>query len=284
MNLAAALDRATVILESAGVPAARVDAELLVGHILGISRGGVQARVATDAAIGTDEAIELTEFVERRAAREPLQHITGVAYFRSLELAVGPGVFVPRPETESVVQHAVDALRAVATPEPLAVDLGTGSGAIALALATEVPHSRVYGVEVSPRAYVWARQNFRSVGADNATPVFHDLSGALPELDGLVDVVISNPPYIPTGAIPRDPEVRLHDPELALYGGEDGLDVVRQVSQTAARLLHSGGTLVLEHGELQSAAIAELLARDGWRAIAHHRDLTGRDRATTALR
>lgn len=284
MNLAAALDRATVILESAGVPAARVDAELLVGHILGISRGGVQARVATDAAIGTDEAIELTEFVERRAAREPLQHITGVAYFRSLELAVGPGVFVPRPETESVVQHAVDALRAVATPEPLAVDLGTGSGAIALALATEVPHSRVYGVEVSPRAYVWARQNFRSVGADNATPVFHDLASALPELDGLVDVVISNPPYIPTGAIPRDPEVRLHDPELALYGGEDGLDVVRQVSQTAARLLHSGGTLVLEHGELQSAAIAELLARDGWRAIAHHRDLTGRDRATTALR
>jgi release factor glutamine methyltransferase len=284
MNLAAALDRATVILESAGVPAARVDAELLVGHILGISRGGVQARVATDAAIGTDEAIELTEFVERRAAREPLQHITGVAYFRSVELAVGPGVFVPRPETESVVQHAVDALRAVATPEPLAVDLGTGSGAIALALATEVPHSRVYGVEVSPRAYVWARQNFRSVGADNATPVFHDLAGALPELDGLVDVVISNPPYIPTGAIPRDPEVRLHDPELALYGGEDGLDVVRQVSQTAARLLHSGGTLVLEHGELQSAAIAELLARDGWRAIAHHRDLTGRDRATTALR
>lgn len=284
MNLAAALDRATVILESAGVPAARVDAELLVGHILGISRGGVQARVATDAAIGTDEAIELTEFVERRAAREPLQHITGVAYFRSLELAVGPGVFVPRPETESVVQHAVDALRAVATPEPLAVDLGTGSGAIALALATEVPHSRVYGVEVSPRAYVWARQNFRSVGADNATPVFHDLAGALPELDGLVDVVISNPPYIPTGAIPRDPEVRLHDPELALYGGEDGLDVVRQVSQTAARLLHSGGTLVLEHGELQSAAIAELLVRDGWRAIAHHRDLTGRDRATTALR
>ncbi|MDZ4045307.1 MAG: peptide chain release factor N(5)-glutamine methyltransferase [Rhodoglobus sp.] len=284
MNLAAALDRATGILESAGVPAARVDAELLVGHILGISRGGVQARVATDAAIGTDEAIELTEFVERRAAREPLQHITGVAYFRSLELAVGPGVFVPRPETESVVQHAVDALRAVATPEPLAVDLGTGSGAIALALATEVPHSRVYGVEVSPRAYVWARQNFRSVGADNATPVFHDLASALPELDGLVDVVISNPPYIPTGAIPRDPEVRLHDPELALYGGEDGLDVVRQVSQTAARLLHSGGTLVLEHGELQSAAIAELLARDGWRAIAHHRDLTGRDRATTALR
>ncbi|MDO7881507.1 peptide chain release factor N(5)-glutamine methyltransferase [Salinibacterium soli] len=284
MNLAAALDRATGILESAGVPNARVDAELLAGHILGISRGGVQARVATEASLGPDEAYELAEFVERRAAREPLQHITGVAYFRSLELAVGPGVFVPRPETEAVAQFAIDALRAVASPEPVGVDLGMGSGAIVLALATEVPHARVYGVEVSPRAFVWARQNFRSVGAANATPVFIDLVDALPELDGGVDVVISNPPYIPLGAIPRDPEVRLHDPELALYGGEDGLDVVRQVSQTARRLLRPGGTLVLEHGELQAAPIAALLEQDGWRSISHHRDLTGRDRATVALR
>lgn len=284
MNLSAALDRSVGILESAGVPNPRVDAELLLGHILGISRGGVQARVATDSALGPDEVYELTEAVERRAAREPLQHITGVAYFRSLELAVGPGVFVPRPETESVAQHAIDALRAVATPEPVGVDLGMGSGAIALALATEVPHARVYGVEVSPRAFVWARQNFRSVGAENATAVFIDLAEALPDLDGSVDVVISNPPYIPVGAIPRDPEVRLHDPELALYGGEDGLDVVRQVSATAQRLLRPGGTLVLEHGELQAAPIAELLAQDGWHAIAHHRDLTYRDRATTALR
>ena len=284
MKLAAALDRASAILESARVPNARIDAELLAGHILGISRGGVQARVATDSSIGTDEAIELAEFVERRAAREPLQHITGVAYFRSLELAVGPGVFVPRPETESVAQYAIDALRSVASAEPVGVDLGMGSGAIALALATEVPHARVYGVEVSPRAFVWARQNFRAVAAENATPVFHDLAEALPELDGQVDVVISNPPYIPLLAIPRDPEVRLHDPEIALYGGEDGLDVVRQVSATAQRLLRPGGTLVLEHGELQAPPIAALLASDGWRAISHHRDLTGRDRATTALR
>lgn len=284
MNLSASLDRAAAILESAGVPTPRVDAELLAGHVLGISRGGVQARVATDASIAPDEAIELAELVERRAAREPLQHITGFAHFRSLELVVGPGVFVPRPETESVAQHAIDALRAVASPEPVGVDLGMGSGAIALALATEVPHARVYGVEVSPRAYVWARENFRRVGAQNATPVFHDLAEALPELDGAVDVVISNPPYIPVGAIPRDPEVRLHDPELALYGGEDGLDVVRQVSATAWRLLRPGGTLVLEHGELQAAPIAALLTEDGWSAISHHRDLTGRDRATVALR
>jgi release factor glutamine methyltransferase len=201
-----------------------------------------------------------------------------------MELRVGPGVFVPRPETELVAQYAIDALRAVPTPEPIGVDLGTGSGAIALAMATEVPHARVVGVEISPLAFVWARENFREQAPDNARLLLSDLANAVPELDGTVDVVISNPPYIPLGAIPRDPEVRLFDPELALYGGADGLDVVRQVSATGRRLLHAGGLLVLEHGEQQAAQIAALLAADGWTAIAHHRDLLGRDRATTALR
>lgn len=278
------LTRAEEILASAGILGARVDAELLVGHVLGLSRGGVQAKAVTDSGVSSSDAVDIAGLVERRAAREPLQHITGTAAFRQLELAVGPGVFVPRPETEFVAQFAIDALRSVASPEPVGVDLGTGSGAIALAMATEVPYARVYGVEVSPRAFIWTKQNFRTVAAENATAVFIDLADALPDQDGAVDVVISNPPYIPVGAIPRDPEVRLHDPEIALYGGEDGLDVVRQVSATAQRLLRSGGTLVLEHGELQAAAIGELLAADGWHAIAHHRDLTGRDRATTALR
>lgn len=279
-----ALDRAVAILAGAGIQNPRVDAELLVGHVLGLSRGGVQARAVTDTTLSPDDTIAIADVVERRAAREPLQHITGRGAFRALDLAVGPGVFVPRPETEQVAQYAIDALRAVASPEPRGVDLGTGSGAIALAMATEVPHARVWGVEVSPRAFTWAKQNFREVGALNATPVFVDLADALPELDGTVDVVISNPPYIPLGAIPRDPEVRLHDPEIALYGGEDGLDVVRAVSTTARRLLHVGGTLVIEHGELQAAEIAALLTADGWTAVAHHRDLLGRDRATTALR
>lgn len=283
-SVAASLDRAVRILESAGVPNPRVDAELIVGEVLGISRGGVQAKAATDAGLAPDDLVSIGELVERRAAREPLQHITGRAAFRNLDLAVGPGVFVPRPETEFVAQFAIDALRAVAGPRPVGVDLGTGSGAIALAMATEVLHAEVYGVEVSPRAFVWTKQNFREVAADNATPVFIDLADALPHLDGSVDVVISNPPYIPVGAVPRDPEVRLFDPEIALYGGEDGLDVVRQVSVTGLRLLHSGGLLVLEHGELQAQAIAALLKADGWSAIAHHRDLLGRDRATTALR
>ena len=283
-TVSAMLDHATSVLEGAGIQNARVDAELLLGHVLGLSRGGVQAKAVTGSGLSSDDSVTVAGLVERRAAREPLQHITGVAAFRQLELAVGPGVFVPRPETETVVQFAIDALAATASPQPVGVDLGTGSGAIALAMATEVPHSRVYGVEVSPLAYVWTRQNFRTVGAPNATPVFVDLADALPELDGSVDVVISNPPYIPVGAIPRDPEVRLFDPEIALYGGEDGLDIVRQVSTTALRLLRRGGTLVLEHGEVQAAAIAELLRADGWTAVAHHRDLLGRDRATTALR
>ncbi|MCU1558652.1 MAG: hemK [Microbacteriaceae bacterium] len=282
--IATALARAVEVLEQAGVPSADVDAELLVGHVLGMSRGAVQAKAVTGATLADADALRIGALIERRAAREPLQHITGRAPFRSLELAVGPGVFVPRPETEQVAQFAIDALRAAAAPEPIGIDLGTGSGAIALAMATEVPHARVYGVENSPRAFIWTRQNVRESGADNVRAVFIDLADALPELDGTVAVVISNPPYIPDAAVPRDPEVRLFDPEHALYGGEDGLDVVRQVSQTARRLLHPGGTLVLEHGELQGAAIAALLGADGWNAIATHPDLLGRDRATTALR
>jgi release factor glutamine methyltransferase len=283
-TIGAVLARAGEVLARAGVPSAEVDAELLVGHVLGLSRGAVQAKVVTEAALSEADALAIETMVVRRAAREPLQHITGRAPFRSMELAVGPGVFVPRPETEQVAQFAIDALRAAAMPEPIGIDLGTGSGAIALAMATEVPHARVYGVENSPEAFIWTTQNFRESGGDNARAVFIDLADALPELDGTVAVVISNPPYIPDAAIPRDPEVRLFDPEHALYGGEDGLDVVRQVSQTAMRLLHQGGTLVLEHGELQGAAIAALLIEDGWRAVATHPDLLGRDRATTALR
>lgn len=280
----ALLERSTALLSTAGVPSPAVDAELLIGHVLDLSRGEVQAKAIIGTEITAPDVAAIDALVERRAAREPLQHITGRAPFRSMVLAVGPGVFVPRPETEQVAQFAIDALRASAGPEPIGIDLGTGSGAIALAMATEVPHAQVYGVENSPVAFTWTRQNFRESGATNAKAVFTDLAHALPELDGAVSVVISNPPYIPLGAIPRDPEVRMFDPEHALYGGEDGLDVVRAVSTTAQRLLHPGGTLVIEHGELQAAQISELLKADGWRAVSSHRDLLGRDRATTALR
>jgi release factor glutamine methyltransferase len=284
VNLRALLDHAVAVLTAARVPSPDADAELLVAHVLGVSRGQVQAQAITGAPLDAEQRLAVLELVERRAAREPLQHLTGRAAFRSLELAVGPGVFVPRPETEIVAQLAIDALLAVPGGSPRAADLGTGSGAIALALATEVPYAEVHAVENSPRAFIWAKENVRAVGASNLRLVFADLADALAELDGVVDVVVSNPPYIPAGAIPRDPEVRLHDPEAALYGGDDGLDVVRAVSATARRLLRPGGVLVLEHGERQGADIRELLTADGWTAAATTRDLTGRDRATTALR
>ncbi|WP_435744094.1 peptide chain release factor N(5)-glutamine methyltransferase [Microbacterium sp. PMB16] len=281
-TLAALVRAAAQRLADAGVPDPLVDAELLVGHVLGRRRGEVQAAIVRGDGASDDDAVRLETVVARRAAREPLQHITGTAPFRHLELAVGPGVFVPRPETETVVQYAIDALLNAPDPAPIGVDLGTGSGAIALAMATEVPHSRVFAAELSPDAHAWASRN--TDGVENLTLVLSDLGEAFPELDGTASVVISNPPYVPDAAIPRDPEVRLFDPAMALYGGEDGLDIVRTLSTRALRLLRPGGLIVIEHGELQGGSIRELLTADGWRAAATHRDLTLRDRTTTALR
>lgn len=281
--VAAAVADAERALREAGVPDPRVDAELLLGHVTGWSRGQVQARAVTGATLATDLQEALVALVARRSTREPLQHLTGLAPFRSLELRVGPGVFVPRPETEGVAQLAIDALREDDDPSPVAVDLGTGSGALALALATEVPHGRVHAVELSPEAAVWTRRNIEATGAD-VHLVEGDLADALPELDGTAAVVVSNPPYVPDGMVPRDPEVRLHDPALALYGGADGLDVVRVLSRTALRLLRPGGLLVVEHGEHQGAAMRELFTADSWREVVTHQDLTGRDRSTTAVR
>lgn len=281
-RLSTLLARATQTLADAGVPTPDVDAELLAAHAFGTTRGALAAAAIRGDGAPADTAA-FDELIERRAAREPLQHLTGLAPFRHLELRVGPGVFVPRPETEIVAQLAIDALRATPDAEPIAVDLGTGSGAIALAMATEVPHARVHAAENSVDAFVWATENFAAL-APQARIVFVDLASAFPELDGQVAVLVSNPPYVPDAAVPRDPEVRLWDPPSALYGGEDGLDVVRTLSEVGMRLLRPGGTLVIEHGEWQGAPIRGLLARDGWRATATHPDLTMRDRATTALR
>jgi len=270
-------------LAVAGVPSADVDAELLAAHVLGLGRGELAAAMLRGDRMPEPEATRFAELVARRAAREPLQHLTGRAPFRHLELRVGPGVFVPRPETEMVAQLAIDALREAPGPQPVAVDLGTGSGALALALATEVPHAHVHAAENSVDAFVWAKENFAE-HAPHARLAFIDLAAAFPELDGTVSVVVSNPPYVPDDAVPRDPEVRDWDPPAALYGGPDGLDVVRVLSGVALRLLHPGGTLVIEHGEWQGAGIRDILAADGWRGAATHPDLTRRDRATTALR
>ena len=252
-SLSALLREAAQTLASAGVPTPDVDAELLAAHVFGLSRGELAAAAIRGADV-PDGGDRFEEFVARRAAREPLQHLTGLAPFRHLELRVGPGVFVPRPETEMVAQLAIDALRAAPDAEPIAVDLGTGSGAIALAMATEVPHAAVHAAENSVDAFLWAKENFAE-HAPQARLAFIDLASAFPELDGQVAVLVSNPPYVPDDAIPRDPEVRFWDPPAALYGGADGLDVVRVLSDVGLRLVRPGGTLVIEHGEWQGQAI-----------------------------
>lgn len=282
--LAEAVGDATAVLAAAGVPTPEVDAQLLAAHLLGVSRGELAAML-----FGTAVAPPAYgELVARRAAREPLQHITGVAYFRYLELAVGKGVFVPRPETETVVQLGIDVLTQLRHEreegaELVAVDLGTGSGAIAGSMATEVPGSTVYAVELSDDAFPWAAKNLAGTGVKL---VHGDMRDAFAELNGTVDVVVSNPPYIPAAAIPRDLEVRLHDPHMALYGGgADGMDMPTAAEATAARLLRPGGFFVMEHAEVQAASMAELFNSSGhWDKVRTHVDLSGRDRATSGLR
>jgi release factor glutamine methyltransferase len=274
--------------ESAGIDSALADAELLAGHILGLSRGGVQAQILLGAELTEVQAEALSNLYGRRFSREPLQHITGIAYFRQLELGVGRGVFIPRPETEFVAQlaiHAVAAATRSGIQNPVAVDLGTGSGAIALAMATEIPAAKVFAVEKSTEAFPFTRANFEKYAEQgDATLIQGDLADAFQSLNGTVHVVASNPPYIPLAMIPRDEEVRLHDPDLALYGGEDGMSVIHLVSATAKRLLVDGGVLIIEHADSQSAQVCQLLLADGWREVKAHRDLTDRDRVVTAIK
>jgi len=282
VKLSEALSLASEKLTEAGVPSPQADATWLLCHILDTDRSDLLTRITFDQTLTAAQLDDFLVALARRENREPLQHITGKAAFRSLELSVGPGVFVPRPETEQVVQYAIDYLRQLPSPG-VAIDLGTGSGAIAIAMATEVPQTKVYAVELSESAFDYAAKNIEA----NAAGVELRL-GAMQEvvsdLVGGLDVVISNPPYIPNSAIPIDPEVRNYDPELALYGGEDGLDVIRDISGIAAALLRSGGLLVLEHADGQSEAIRELLLNDGWLSVSAFQDATMRYRTITAIR
>lgn len=278
------LARAADELDRAGISTATGDAEIILAHALGITRADVQGGAADTAVLTGPQYATVADFVERRKKREPLQHLTGKSLFRQLELAVGPGVFVPRRETEFVTQLAVDALRASGS-SPLAVDLGTGAGAVALSMATEVPESTVIGVEVAAEAFPWLVRNIETIAPDNARAVLADMADALPELDGQVDVVAGNPPFQPDGVESVTPEVRLYDPAVAVFGGgADGLDMVRALSRTALRLLRPGGFLAFEHGISQAPRIADLLRTDGWSDVTTHTDPRGRDRVTTARR
>jgi release factor glutamine methyltransferase len=274
-DLRAAVEAAVDRLAVAGVPSPRFDAEELAAHALGVERRALWSAMSLGRAAGTFAA-----YVDRRAAREPLQHITGRAFFRHLELVVGPGVFVPRPETELVAGAAISA--AGRTTHPVVVDLGTGSGAIALAVATELPGSQVHAVEADRDAFAWAARNCSGSGVDLR---LGDMADAFPELDGVVDVVVANPPYIPVGALIRDPEVATHDPSLALWSGVDGLDAMRVVEVVAARLLRPGGTVVAEHADLQGSSAPEVFRQTGrWIDMHDHHDLAGRDRYLSATR
>lgn len=276
LSLADAVREATSVLAAAGVPSPRADAELLAEHLLGVGLGRLRALMLGD----TPAPDGYPELIAERAQRIPLQHITGVAHFRYLELAVGPGVFIPRPETESVVQLVIDRLQGLAHPK--VVDLGTGSGAIAGSIAHEVPGAEVHAVEFSEFAHAWAARNLLPLGVHL---VRGDLRDALPEHNGTFDVVVSNPPYIPAEAVPNEPEVALHDPPEALYGGgADGMELPTAAAASAARLLVPGGYFVMEHAEVQAGWIATMLERSGlWAEVATHRDLNGRDRATSAV-
>jgi len=263
-------------LSSAGVPAARADAEQLLAAALGVPR----TRLAAVETVDADTAVRFAELVTRRSAREPLQHLVGTVAFRYIEVDVGPGVFVPRPETELLVDAVLPVLQA--SPHPIAVDLCAGSGALALAVADEVPSATVYAVERSPSALHWLRRN---CAGSKVRVISADVGDAslLPELTGRVDAVLANPPYVGTGE-DVDPEVR-HDPADALFAGPDGLAVLPAVVSTARRLLRSGGVSAVEHGDQQGTAITALLSGDdGWRQVVDHRDLADRPRYVTALR
>lgn len=279
----ALLERATERLAAAGVASPRFDAETLLAHVVGVPRLG--ARLLAD--LSDESQRTFDELVERRARREPLQHLTGEAPFRHLVLAVGPGVFVPRPETEVVVGWAIEVADA-ARPEPerpVVVDLCTGSGAIALAVATELPRAQVYACEKDPGAYEWAERNL-VLAPGRVRLELRDAADAFPELAGKVDVVVSNPPYIPLQAWESvEPEVRDHDPELALWSGQDGLDAIRMIERTAARLLRPGGQVVVEHADLQGETVPAVFThRGGWTEVSDHADLSGKPRFVTARR
>lgn len=268
-----AIDAAAATLAGAGIDSARTDAELLAAHILGVPRGGLI--LAGDPGDGFGERYQAA--VRARARRIPLQHITGTVAFGPVELQVGPGVFIPRPETEALLAWAFEQC----LPDgAVIVDLCTGSGALAVALASRFPGARVVAVDDDPEALGYARRN----ASATVELVEADVTAAtlLEGLAGTVDLVVANPPYVPVGS-PLEPEVAVHDPAHALFGGADGLEVIRPIAAHAARLLRPGGLLAVEHDDTTSAATAGIIGATGmFDEVTARADLTGRLRFVTA--
>ena len=274
--LSAAVDR----LREAGVASPEHDAAELLAHVLGTTR----SRLPLVDEVPVAALASYDVLVARRAAREPLQHLTGTAYFRHVELAVGPGVFVPRPETELLAGWAIEEVISTGSTTgrvPVVVDLCTGSGAVAKSIADEVPSARVHAVELDEAAHGWAERNLSGTDVD----LRHgDMATAFDDLVGTVDVLTCNPPYIPLDAWESvAPEARDHDPHLALFSGRDGLDAIRVLERRAAALLRTGGVVGFEHADAQGeSAPAVFTATGRWADVRDHLDLAGRARFTTA--
>ena len=271
--LAAATER----FAAAGVPSPAFDAAALLAHVLGISRGAL----ALVGEVEEQHRVRFAALVERRAERVPLQHLTGSAGFRYADLAVGPGVFTPRPETELLAGWAIEQALKVHDRAPVVVDLCTGSGAIARSVVDEVPNAAVHAVELDPDAFTWAQTNLSGTGVDLREG---DMAEAFADLDGTVDVVVCNPPYIPLTEFEGvATEARDHEPHLALFSGDDGLEAIRVLEQVAARLLRPGGVVGAEHADLQGESAPRVFSSSGrWADVRDHQDLAGRPRYLTA--
>ncbi|MBC7593485.1 MAG: peptide chain release factor N(5)-glutamine methyltransferase [Kineosporiaceae bacterium] len=276
MSAESLLAAATERLAAAGVASPRVDAEILLSHVTGVPRLALVRAKPNDIQYGAYKAL-----IERRASREPLQHLTGSAAFRYVDLDVGPGVFIPRPETELLAGWAIEKAKRI--DAPIVVDLCTGSGAIALSLVDEVPGARVHAVELDERAFGWAHRNLAGTGVDLRQG---DMADAFAELDGTVDIVVSTPPYIPLDAWESvEAEVRDHDPSLALWSGDDGLDAMRIVESTAYRLLKPGGVVGAEHADVQGQSAPSVFSVSGrWTLVRDNADYADRPRFVTATR
>lgn len=287
------LRASTDVLMQAGVSSPRHDAEALASYALGAERSAVRTWLALGVSIAAEQVSQIQALVERRASREPLQHITGSTGFARIDLLVGPGVFVPRPESELLVERAlVEVQSIVATGQvPVVVDLCSGSGAIGLAVAHECSTAQLHSVELDDDAFLWLQRNVEALNLGARVQAYHaDATAALPDLTGRIDVVVCNPPYVPLDATIRDPEAARFDPPMALWGGIDGLDVIRGIEANAARLLKPGGLLVIEHADVQGEALPLLLMsryQDNqrvWTDVMDQRDLADRPRFTVARR
>jgi release factor glutamine methyltransferase len=271
--------------QNAQIDSARTDAELIVAHVLGVSRSGLSLLQE----ITPEMQREIERLCQLRQQRIPLQHLTGEQGFRKLILKVGAGVFIPRPETELLVESTIRELQDL--PSSKILDLCSGSGAIAVSLASELANAHVTAVEVSDQAFSFlqanAVNNQAQITAKNSS--LELLNKDVTEItfeNSSFDAVVANPPYIPEAMVPKDPEVALHDPKIALYSGRDGLDLIRVIIDKAADLLKPGGWLAIEHSDLQGDAIVGvpglIKKTEKFENIADRKDLNGLPRYTVA--